>query len=67
VCGIIIVIRRVRMDMLRVWNNYCDKTCWGRNITCVVQLLGYVLGWTYYVCGIIIGIRDGVDMLCVCI
>jgi hypothetical protein len=49
VCGIIIVIRRVGVDTLRVWYNYCDND---------------VLGWTCYVCGIIIVIRRvGVDML----
>jgi hypothetical protein len=42
---------------------YCDTKFWGGQVTCVVQLLVYVLGWTCYVCGITIGIRDGVDML----
>jgi hypothetical protein len=52
VCGIIIVIRhvgvdmlrvsyiiiviRVGVDMLRVWYSYCDTTCWGGHVTCVV-------------------------------
>jgi hypothetical protein len=48
VCGVIVVIRRVGVDMLRVWYNYCDTTCWGGHVTC----------------GIIIVIqRVGVDML----
>jgi hypothetical protein len=35
VCGIIIVIR-VGVVMLRVWYNYCDTTCCGGHVTCVV-------------------------------
>jgi hypothetical protein len=34
VCGVI-VIRRVGLDMLRVRCN-CDTTCWGGHVTCVV-------------------------------
>jgi hypothetical protein len=48
VCGVIIVIRGVGVDMLRVWSN-CVTTC---------------LRWICYVCGVIIVIRRvGVDML----
>jgi hypothetical protein len=53
-CCVIIVIRCVGVDMLRVWYNYCDTTCWGGHFTC----------------GVIIGKRRvGVDMLrvwCIC-
>jgi hypothetical protein len=66
VCGVI-VIRRFGVTKLRELYNYCDTTCWGGNVTSVLQLLGYVLRWTCYVCGIKIGIRGGVDMLRVCI
>jgi hypothetical protein len=38
-CGVIIVIERVGVDMLCVWCNYCDTTCWGGHVTCVVYLL----------------------------
>jgi hypothetical protein len=34
-CGIIIGIG-VGVDMLRVWYNYYDTTCWGGHVTCVV-------------------------------
>jgi hypothetical protein len=34
VCGIIIVIKRVGVDMLSLWYNYWDS-CWGGRVKCM--------------------------------